>query len=300
MPITEEFVKRLMEQNATLLAQNATMAKQISQLTKTVEILNQTIQKLQEQLNKNSKNSSKPPSSDCFKKPPVSKDRSLLQSSGKKQGGQKGHEEKNLSVTSNPDHVEKHMHSACNNCPYHDSCLEHACEETRHEIDTVLKTSITAHKLIVVKTCPLHGGRMQGTFPEHVKATVQYGPNLQALVVFLNTVGAVSVNRTHELLGSVFNIPLATGTIKNMVSRFAESLYGTHEHIRQQMITLGLIHCDETGTRAGGKTCWMHNASNADYTFSSIHEKRGWVGMNEVGVLAFYCGIIVHDCWGSY
>lgn len=53
------------------------MAEQISQLTKTVESLNQTIQKLQEQLNKNSQNSSKPPSSDGFKKPPVNKDRSL-------------------------------------------------------------------------------------------------------------------------------------------------------------------------------------------------------------------------------
>ena len=45
------------------------------------------------------------------------------------------------------------------------------------------------------------------------------GKNLQALVVALNTVGAVSVNRTHEILSSVFHIPLATGTIKNMVTR---------------------------------------------------------------------------------
>lgn len=120
------------------------------------------------------------------------------------------------------------------------------------------------------------------------------------MVVALNTVGAVSVNRTHEILGSVFNIPLATGTIKNIVSRFAGSLSGTYERIRQQMITLELIHCDETGTRADGKTCWVHNASNADYTFLSIHAKRGWAGMNETGVLPFYRGIIVHDCWGSY
>ena len=151
MPITEEFVKYLMEQNAA-------MAEQISQLTKTVESLNQTIQKLQEQLNKNSKNSSKPPSSDGFKKPPVNKDRSLRQPSGKKQGGQEGHEGKYLSVTANPDHVEQHMHSACSSCPYHNTCLEHACvKETRHEIDTVVKTSVTAHELILVKNCPLHG-----------------------------------------------------------------------------------------------------------------------------------------------
>ena len=301
MPITEEFVKHLMEQNSILLAQNAAMAEQISQLTKTVEELNQTIKQLQERLNKNSKNSSKPPSSDGFNKPNANKDRSLRQSSGRKQGAQEGHEGKNLSVTSDPDHVEKHMHPNCSLCPHHDSCLEHACvKETRHEIDTVVKTTVTEHDLILVKECPLHGGSMQGTFPDHVRATVQYGPNLQALAVALNTVGAVSINRTHEILSSVFNIPLATGTIKNMVSRVADSLSGTYERIRQRTILSDLIHCDETGTRVDGKTLWVHDASNADYTFLSIHKKRGWAGMNDAGVLPSYQGIIVHDCWGSY
>ena len=50
-------------------------------------------------------------------------------------------------------------------------------------------------------------------FPSDVKATVQYGENLQALAAALNTVGAVSIKRTHEILSGVFNIPIATGTI---------------------------------------------------------------------------------------
>ena len=98
------------------------------------------------------------------------------------------------------------------------------------------------------------GKNFSGTFPEHVKATVQYSPNLQALAVALNAVGAVSINRTHEILSSVFNIPLATGTIKNMVSRVADSLSGTYECIRQRTILSDLIHCDETGTRVNGET----------------------------------------------
>ena len=92
----------------------------------------------------------------------------------------------------------------------------------------------------------------------------------------------------------------STGTIKNMVSRVAASLSGIYEDICRRITLSGLIHCDETGTRADGKTRWVHNASNADYTFLSIHEKRGWAGMNAAGVLPFYHGIIVHDCWGSY
>ena len=115
-----------------------------------------------------------------------------------------------------------------------------------------------------------------------------------------NTVGAVSINRTHEILSSVFNIPLATGTIKNMVTRCADSLKGTYEKIRQMMVCAGSIHCDETGARIDGKTWWVHNASNQDYTYLTIHQKRGRIGIDAADVLPHARGIIVHDCWSSY
>ncbi len=292
--ITEEFVRHLMEQNAAL-------TKQVDELNATVKELTQTIRELKEQINKNSKNSSKPPSSDGLKKPPVNKDRSLRQKSGKKQGAQAGHDGVNLSVTADPDHVEHHMHPDCSSCPYHDSCLEKACiRETRHEIDAEVVVNVTAHELVAVSDCPLHGGMKEGTFPANIKAAVQYGKNLQAMVVAFNTVGAVSINRTHEILGSVFNIPLSTGTIKNMVTRCADSLKPAYEKIHQAMVNLGLIHCDETGTRIDGKTWWVHNASDMDLTYLTIDRKRGQAGMDAAGILPKYHGIIVHDCWGSY
>ena len=292
--ITEEFVRYLMEQNASL-------SDQVAELTATVKELNQTIKELKEQLNKNSKNSSKPPSSDGLKKPAVNKNKSLRESSRKKQGAQEGHDGVHLSVISEPDHIEDHMHSDCTGCPHRAECLSKACiKETRHEIDTVVTVDVTAHNAIEVRECPLHGGVKTGSFPENIKATVQYGKNLQAMVVAFNTVGAVSINRTHEILSSVFNIPLATGTIKNMVTRCAESLKDTYERIRRKMIMLGLIHCDETGSRVDGKTCWVHVASDQDYTYLTINQKRGQIGMDAADVLPHARGIIVHDCWGSY
>ena len=292
--ITEEFVRYLMEQNASL-------SDQVAELTATVKELNQTIKELKEQLNKNSKNSSKPPSSDGLKKPAVNKNKSLRESSRKKQGAQEGHDGVHLSVISEPDHIEDHMHSDCTGCPHRAKCLSKACiKETRHEIDTVVTVDVTAHNAIEVRECLLHGGVKTGSFPENIKATVQYGKNLQAMVVAFNTVGAVSINRTHEILSSVFNIPLATGTIKNMVTRCAESLKDTYERIRLKMIMLGLIHCDETGSRVDGKTCWVHVASDQDYTYLTINQKRGQIGMDAADVLPHARGIIVHDCWGSY
>lgn len=292
--ITVELVQQLMEQNASLLKQN-------EELTATVRELNQTIKELKEQLNKNSKNSSKPPSSDGLKKPPVNKERSLRQKSGRKQGAQNGHDGVCLSVISEPDIIEPHMHSDCLNCPYHDSCLDKACiKETRHEIDAEVVVNVTAHQLIVVSNCPLHNCQKAGSFPSDIKATVQYGKNLQSMVIAFNTVGAVSINRTHEILSSVFNIPLSTGTIKNMVTRCADVLKPTYEKLHSIMTNLGLIHCDETGTRVAGKTWWVHNVSDMDYTYLSIHQKRGHLGMDAIGILPSFHGIAVHDCWASY
>lgn len=299
--ITEEFVRQLMAQVDFLTKQNNTLAVTVDSMNQTIAELNQTIKELKEQLNKNSQNSSKPPSSDGLKKPAVKKNRSLRESSGKKQGGQEGHDGVHLSVTDNPDHIRDHMHTDCTGCPYRAKCLDKACiKETRHEIDAVVTVDVTAHNLVEVCRCPLHGGVKTGAFSENIKATIQYGKNLQAMVVAFNTVGAVSINRTHEILSSVFNIPLAIGTIKNRVTRCTESLKDTYEQIRLKMITLGLIHCDETRSRIDGKTCWVHVASDQDYTYLTINRKRGQIGLDVANILSHFQGITVHDCWGSY
>ena len=116
--ITEEFVRFLMEQNSSLSDQVAELTATVDSMNQTIADLNQTVKELKEQLNKNSKNSSKPPSSDGLEKPAVKKNKSLRESSGKKQGAQEGHDDVHLSVISDPDHIENHMHSDCTGCPH--------------------------------------------------------------------------------------------------------------------------------------------------------------------------------------
>jgi len=281
----------------TLTQQIKKQDETIKSLLETIDKLNLTIKELTEKLNRNSKNSSKPPSSDGLSKPSP---KSLRKPSGKKAGGQKGHPGTHLTTMVEPDETIEHIPSACNDCPSKDKCISQAnISETRHIIDAVVDIKITAHQTLAVN-CPLQKRVCKGIFPDNIKAPVQYGENLQALAVALNTIGAVSVNRTHEILSSLFNIPLSTGTISAMVSRCAAGLEDTVELIRERMAASAIGNFDETGTRVDGKTMWVHNASNAEYTHLSINEKRGTEGMDGGGILPLFNGIAVHDCWAPY
>ncbi|MCL2426691.1 MAG: IS66 family transposase [Oscillospiraceae bacterium] len=271
--------------------------KTISGLQGTIDELNQRIKELSEQLGMNSRNSSKPPSSDEFNKPSP---KSLRGKSGKKAGGQPGHKGSHLDITIEPDEIVLHVPTLCRGCPNHESCVSQACVgETRKVVDAVVTVNVTAHQSLVLN-CPLYGIRYKGEFPEDIKAPVQYGENLQALVVAMNTVGAVSVNRTHEILSGVFGIPLSTGTIVNMVNRCAYGLTGIIEFIRQRVAESTVGNFDETGTNVDGKKHWVHTASNLDFTHLRISANRGQIGMDAGGVLPNFSEIAVHDCWSPY
>ena len=294
----EEMNTQLQMQVNALNASLNSLQQSFDAQTALITQLNQTIQELREQLNKNSKNSSKPPSSDGFKKPAP---KSLRKPSGKKVGGQEGHQGTYLSVISDPDEIVKHMPSACEGCPHYKMCKGTACvAEKRHVIDAVVTVNVVEHQLLEIPICMLHGDTRKGSFPNDAKATVQYGENLQALSVALNTVGAVSVKRTHEILSGVFNIPLATGIISNMVKRCADAVSETVNRIKQKVADSSLGHFDETGTRVDKKLWWVHDASNCEFTYLDISPKRGYLGMEQCGVLPLFHGISMHDCWASY
>ena len=97
----------IMEQNKASLEHNkkqtatiSDMEQTISGLKQTISDLQETIKDLQRQLNMDSHNSSKPPSSDGYKK--ANKNRSLREKTGRKTGGQKGHKGVNMKLHHEP------------------------------------------------------------------------------------------------------------------------------------------------------------------------------------------------------
>ena len=280
------------------------LTEQVVQLTSTVNELkqiivkqNQLIAELREQLNKNSRNSSKPPSSDGYKKPAP---KSLREKSGKKPGGQAGHKGEHLKIAIEPSKIITYMPDECRCCSRYEVCQGHACiSETRRVVDACVDVKVTAHEAMEV-VCPLSGKRVRGSFPEAVKGPIQYGETLQALIVAFSTVGAVSTNRIHELFGNVFGIPLSTSTIVKMVHQCSDKLVGTEEQLKQRMANAGIAHFDETGIRVDKHLRWVHVASDRNSTYLYMSNKRGKEGMDEGNVLPLFHGIAIHDCWASY
>jgi transposase len=274
-----------------------TQNESIRDMQATISRLEETVRILTEKLNKNSKNSSKPPSSDGLKKPAP---KSLRGKTNKKQGGQDGHHGTNLPKMV-PDRVIRCMPSKCDHCPKREEC-EKAAQvlEQRQVVDVITTTEVTAYNKMRVTNCPLHGWTRDGDFPSQIKAPVQYGDNLQALVVSFNTIGAVSITRIHEILSGIFNVPLSTGTISSMIERCADSLHDVLDRIGKCVIQQPVLHADETGFRVDKKLNWAHVLCNEQYTLIRLHPKRGWEAMEEIGILPLFHGILQHDCWGPY
>ncbi len=300
MPLADqsEFINLLMEQNRTVLAQNEELTKTVSELTAKIDELTQKITELTEQKNKNSNNSSKPPSSDGLKKP--NKETSLREKTGKKQGGQPEHSATNLVVNEKPTDIKLIAPSKCQSCPMWEKCKGKACEgKKRSVIDIEIKKTITEYCSLEI-TCPKDNQKLKGEFPKTVKGRYSYGNTIAAFLVALNTVGAVSTDRIKEIVGSIFNLPVGKGTIVKMVSRFKEKAEPALKVIKELIEKSSTAHFDETGSRVEGKTRWIHNASTFIYTYLCYSHNRGFKGMEDADVLPNFKGIAHHDCWSPY
>ena len=270
-------------------------------LTATVAELQETIKELRRQLEQNSQNSSKPPSTDGYHKPSPKSQRT---NTGRKPGGQKGHRGSNMSIPHAPDEVIKHLPEKCKTCPHLTQCLQDGkvftCVEKRYTVDAEVTTIVTEHQSLEAECCPCGEQPERGSFPEDVKAYVQYGDSISVLVGLLSTYGAMSAMRIHVLIGSLLGVKLSTGTVTSMVSKCAKKVGKVLKKIKKLIEAGHVGFFDETGARTGGKLYWVHNSSTDKYTYQTINKKRGKDGIDANGVLLLFAGVAMHDCWSPY
>ena len=280
----------------------AKQAKRIAELEATVAELQELVKELQRQLSQNSHNSSKPPSSDGLQK--TSHKRSLRKQSGKKPGGQEGHKGTHMAIPHKPDEVKQHLPAKCQICPHLTNCLAEGkvfdCGEKRYEVNVIIRTKVTEHQAMKAEHCPCNDEGLRGSFPDHVKAYVQYGNSVGVLATLLNTYGAVSLERVHVMLSSTLGVSLSPATILSMVKKAKASVSSTLDTIKEMLKAEPVVNFDETGVRAAGKLEWVHNASSTTLTYQTLSEKRGQAGMEEGDILPAFNNVAVHDCWASY
>ena len=294
---TQDFIKKLLDRIDVLEATITMLNEKVATLTEENTRLKEENASLKEQLNKNSKNSSKPPSSDVFDKPTP---KSLRKKSSKNQGAQKGHKGSGFTMNKKPDAFVNHIPQICNTCDLFGKCISCGIKNKRYEVDIVIETKTTQHQVLAFECPKLNNTVISGDFPKNITSTMQYGVNLKSLAIALNTMGMISIERTHNILSDLFNIPISTGTIHKMVSKCADRLVPIIDEIKERIVAAPIVNFDETGTRVNKKIKWVHNSSNSQYTYLSVEDKRGCEGINSSGILPNFNGIAVHDCWSSY
>ena len=272
------------------------MDARIHALEQRVEELQAQVQPLQDQLAQNSRNSSKPPSSDGLHKPSP---KSLRQKGRRQSGGQPGHKGHTLQRVEKPDRTEVHRVDACECCgrPLGDQPPEQVEKRQVHDLPPRQRV-VTEHQA-EIKLCSC-GHRNQGAFPAGVNAPVQYGPCARAAAVYLNNSQFLPYERTCQLLDDLFACPMSEGTLANLIAECPQRLEDPVARIKQQIAQAPVAHFDESGSRVEGKLWWLHAASTPNATYYAIHRKRGSEALDAIHILPQFLGRALHDSWKPY
>lgn len=291
----EETLKKvdfLMEENKALKIEIATMKenhkKEITLLNSKITALEAENNKLKNIINKDSGNSSKPPSSDGFKKISNSREKT-----GKSVGGQMGHRGDTLKFFDNPTKIVEHKKKTCK-C----GCLISYDEKYKAKqfVDIEIKTNIVEHRAYS-GVCSGCNAVVTNQMPKELINNVTYGNTIKGFSSILNSEGIISTNRIKQMISEFTNgtINLSEGTIVNWLSELSSKLLPTINAIKENLLVSPVNHKDETGFRINNSLHWFHVLSNKTNTLYFPHIKRGNVADEAQDILPSYSGVLMHD-----
>jgi transposase len=205
--------------------------------------IKQRIEELEEKLNKNSKNSSIPPSKNGF---------------GVKTDNQGKAKKKPLKLTVARQKAERKQYaveecetvheekpSKCRKCGY--ELKGEDPQPHRHQIVElpVLKPQVTEYRLHSLE-CEHCGEKSRAKLPVGVSEK-SYGARLTALVGMLSVEARQSHRQMQGLLKEVFGIEISRGTITNIRQEVSEAIAAASEEAKEYAQQQPVINCDETG-----------------------------------------------------
>jgi transposase len=292
-------IRQLEEQ----VAENQTLHQDLAKAQEDLGQASDRIKQLEGQAAKDSHNSSKPPSTDGFKKP-IRKTQSLREKSGKKSGGQLGHTGKTLMMVEQPDHVVKLTPERCQQCQQDLAETMPARTERVQKFDLPsVRLEVTEYQ-VEVKACPCCQAETRADLPDGLSpASVQYGPNIKTFAVYLACLHLLPLARVCQILSDLFGTTFSEACVLAACKQSALALTAVLNKIKTTLQKSRVIHNDETGFRVKQKCWWLHVAATCYFTLYLAHPKRGKEAINAMGILPSFQGISVHDsliCYLKY
>lgn len=283
------------QQKDELIRQLWPLRQQVLDLSSQVLGLQGIIKALEGRLSLNSRNSSRPPSSDALAKPAP---KSLRESGHKKSGGQIGHPGSTLRQRQQADEIVDH-HGAryCGACQLPLPHGEVVATRQVWELPTLSLRVIEHRQMRSVCAC---GAAELGAWPEGVVAPVQYGASVKAAAVHLNQHHLIPLARTAALMKDLYALSLSQASIQRFAQQAARALAPTVQAIGQAVQAAAVAHADETGIRVKGALHWLHCAVTGRLTWLGVHERRGTQAIEALGLLQEFQGVLVHDGLASY
>ena len=261
---------------------------------------NKTLKEKVAQLEKNSQDSSKPPSSDTpNKKPPKDRYPQQNNKSGRKAGGQKGHQGKNRRLVEEDEVNEfKHYYALhCKNCNKQlpqDETANTTGDVFKWQIFDIepIKPHVTEHQAhTTICEC---GCKTKAVIPEEVLVS-NFGENLMGLISYLTAVLRVSRRGIKEFCLTFLNLTICLGSIQNILEYSSDALAEPVQEVKSKLPEQKVINGDETGWY--GRWLWIFVTST--FYYFHVAESRGSVVLKET-IGNVFDGILCVDRWGAY
>ena len=137
-------------------------------------------------------------------------------------------------------------------------------------------------------------------FPEGVNGDVFYGPNVQALIVYLCEEHAVLYQRAKRLMNDMFHIDMSDGTINNIVQRMTKRARALYEKIKSKKSKAPVVGTDETGIDIARVLRWLWAWQTESASFFKAHMNRGYKAIEDTFDEGLPGTVLVTDRHGAY
>jgi transposase len=235
------------------------------------QVLERRIAALEERVNKNSTNSSRPPSSD----PASFKRRPPAPPSGKKRGGQPGHRHHPRALVA-PEQLRQVIEckpQECRRCGH--ELHGDDPQPLRHQVAEVppVKPVVDEYRLHRL-ACPRCRTTTCAALPPGVP-TGAFGPRLRAVLSVLAGAYRLGKRPIRQLASDLLGLSISTGMICRLESQGAAELEAPVEVLRQYIRTAASAHIDETSWWQGRDKMWLWAAVTKSATVFTIARSRG-------------------------